>query len=128
MSTNHSVSELNVDLKFCHAEMSYPCLHAFFFDFQGDSLASDLVSAIDPLVYPIGAWETSLPPLGPIDLESPFESDLTVCRSSSPHACDYSMIDYVAPRQNLHHHMEYCQFTSPFRAVDPPCLHDFPDF
>jgi hypothetical protein len=34
----------------------------------------DLVSVIDPLVYPMGAWEPLLPPLGPSDLEFPFES------------------------------------------------------
>jgi hypothetical protein len=28
----------------------------------------DLVSAIDPLVYPMGAWEPLLPPLGTSDL------------------------------------------------------------
>jgi hypothetical protein len=52
----------------------------------------DLVSAIDPLIYPMGAWETLLPPLGPSDLGSPSESDLIVCRSSSPCACDSLLI------------------------------------
>jgi hypothetical protein len=41
----------------------------------------DLVSSIDPLVYPMGAWDPLLPPLGPSDLESPSESDLIVCIS-----------------------------------------------
>jgi hypothetical protein len=31
----------------------------------------DLVSEIDPLVCPMGAWEPLLPPIGQIDLESP---------------------------------------------------------
>jgi hypothetical protein len=87
----------------------------------------DLESTIDPLVYPMGAWEPLLPPLGPSDLEYPSESDLVVCRSSSPRACDSSLIDSASPGQSLHHHMEYGQFTSPFGTVDPR-LHDFSDF
>jgi hypothetical protein len=74
----------------------------------------------------MGAWEPLIPPLGPSNLESPSEFDLSVCRSSSPHACDYSLIDYASPGQSLHHHMEYGQFTSPFGTVDPR-LHDFLD-
>jgi hypothetical protein len=57
----------------------------------------DLVSTIDPLVYPMGAWDPLLPPLGPSDLELPFESDLAICRSSSPCACDSSLIDSSSP-------------------------------
>jgi hypothetical protein len=87
----------------------------------------DLVSAIDPLVYAMGAWEPLLPPLVPSDIESPSEYDLIVCRSSRPHACDSSLIDSSSPGQNLHHHMEYGQFTSPFRTVDSR-FHDFLDF
>jgi hypothetical protein len=86
-----------------------------------------LVSTIDPLVYPMGAWEALLPSLGPSGLEYPSESDLIVCRSSSPRACDSSLIDSASPGQNLHRHMEYGQFTSPFGTVDPH-LHDFSDF
>jgi hypothetical protein len=41
----------------------------------------DLVSIIDPLVYPMEAWEPFLPSLGPSGLESPSDSDLVVCRS-----------------------------------------------
>jgi hypothetical protein len=67
------------------------------------------------------------PPLGPSDLESPSESDLIVCRSSSPHACDYFLIDSTSPGQSPHHHMEYSQFTSPFGIVDPR-LCDFSNF
>jgi hypothetical protein len=52
----------------------------------------DLVSTIDPLIYPMGAWETLLPPLGPSDHGSPSEFDLVVCRSSSPRACDSLLI------------------------------------
>jgi hypothetical protein len=88
----------------------------------------DLVSVIDLLVYPMGAWYPLLPPLGPSDLESPSESDLTVCRSSSPRACDSSLIDSASPGQNLHRHMEYGQFVSPFGTVDPPHLRDFSYF
>jgi hypothetical protein len=87
----------------------------------------DLVSAIDPLVYPMGAWEPLLPTPGPSGLEYPYESDLVVCRSSSPHACNSSLIDSASPGQNLHHHMEYGQFTSLFGTVDP-LLCDFSDF
>jgi hypothetical protein len=87
----------------------------------------DLVSTIDSLVYPMGAWEPLLPPLGPIDIESLFESDLIVGRSSSPHACDYSLIDSTSCGQNLHRHMEYGQFISCFGTVDPR-LCDFSDF
>ena len=61
------------------------------------------------------------------DLEFPFESDLTVCRSSNPHACDSSLIEYASLGQNLHRHMEYGQFTSSFVTVDP-CLRDFSNF
>ena len=86
-----------------------------------------MVSTIDPLVYPIGAWEPLLPPLGPSNLESPSKFDLIVSRSSSPHDHDSSLIDSASPCQNLHRHMEYGQFTSPFGTVDPH-LHDFLDF
>jgi hypothetical protein len=75
----------------------------------------------------VGAWDPLLSPLGPSNLESPSESDLIVCRSSNPRACDSSLIDSTSPTQSLHHHMEYGHFTSPFGTVDP-CLHDFSDF
>jgi hypothetical protein len=87
----------------------------------------DMVSTIDHFFYPMGAWEPLLPPLGLSDLEFPFESDLIVCRSSSPCACDSSLIDSASPGQNLHRHMEYGQFTSPFGTVDPPRSCDFLD-
>jgi hypothetical protein len=38
-----------------------------------------------------------LPPLGPIDIESPFESDITICISSSPRDCDSLLIEYASP-------------------------------
>jgi len=57
----------------------------------------DLESTIDPLVYPMGAWEPLLPSLCPSELEYPSESDLVVCRSSSPRACDSSLIDSASP-------------------------------
>jgi hypothetical protein len=57
----------------------------------------DLVSAIDPLFYPMGTWEPLIPPLVPSDLESPYESDLIVCRSSSPRYCDSLLIDSASP-------------------------------
>jgi hypothetical protein len=87
----------------------------------------DLVSTIDPLVYPMGAWEPLFPPLGPSDLESPSDSDLVVCRSSSPCAHDSSLIDSANLGHNLHRHMEYGQFTSPFGTINPR-LHDFSYF
>jgi hypothetical protein len=87
----------------------------------------DLVSSIDPLVYPMGSWEPLFPPLRPSRLEYPSEPDLVVCISSSPHDCDSSLIDSTNPRQNPHHHMEYGQFTSPFGTIDP-CFLDFSDF
>jgi hypothetical protein len=83
--------------------------------------------AIDPLVYPMGEWEPLLPLLGPSDLESPSESELVVCRSSSPSACNYSLIDFASPDQSLHRHIEYGQFTSPFGTIDPR-LRDLLDF
>jgi hypothetical protein len=86
-----------------------------------------LVSTIDPLVYPMGAWEALLPYLGPIGLEYPSESDLIVCRSSSPHARDSSLINSASPGQNFHRHMEYGQFTSPFGTINPH-FRDFSDF
>jgi hypothetical protein len=88
----------------------------------------DLVSKIYPLVYPVGAWEPLLPPPGPSDIESSSESDLTVCRSSSPRACDYSLIDSTSPDQNINRHMEYGYFVSPFGTVNPPHLRDLSDF
>jgi hypothetical protein len=87
----------------------------------------DLESKIYPLVYPMGAWEPLLPPIGPSRIEYPSESNLVFCRSSSPHSCDSLLIDSVNLGQNLHHHMEYGQFTSPFGTVDPRFL-DFSDF
>jgi hypothetical protein len=89
--------------------------------------SQDLESTIDPLVYPMVAWEPFLPPLGPSGLEYPFESDLVVSRSSIPCDHDSSLIDSTSPGQNLHHHMEYGHFTSPFGTVDPR-LCDFSDF
>jgi hypothetical protein len=89
--------------------------------------SQDSVSTIDSLVYPMGAWEPLLPLLGPSDLESPFESDLVVGRSSSPHACDYLLIDSTNIGQSLHPHMEYVRCTSPFKTIDPR-LRDFSDF
>jgi hypothetical protein len=80
----------------------------------------DLVSTIDPLVYPMGEWEPLLPPMVLSDLEFPFKSDLIVCRSSSPHACDSLLIDSSSPCQNPHRHMEYGQFFSPFGIFNPP--------
>jgi hypothetical protein len=87
----------------------------------------DLKSAIDPLVYPMGAWDPLLPSLGPSALEYPSESYLVVSRSSSPRDRDSSLINSASPGQNLHRHMEYGQFTSPFGTVDPR-LHDFLEF
>jgi hypothetical protein len=87
----------------------------------------DLVSTVDPSVYPMGVWEALLPCLGPSGLEYPSESNLVVCRSSNPHARDSSLIDSTSPGQNFHHHMDYGQFTSPFGTIDPR-LHDFLDF
>jgi hypothetical protein len=69
-----------------------------------------------------------LPPLGSSGLESPFESDLFICRSSIPDACDSSLIEYSIPNQNPHRHMGYAQFTSPFVTVNPPHSCDFLDF
>jgi hypothetical protein len=54
----------------------------------------------------MGAWEPLLPPLGPSDIESPFESDIMVGRASRPCACDTSLIDSASLGQNFHNHME----------------------
>jgi hypothetical protein len=86
-----------------------------------------MVSTIDQSCYPMGAWEPLIPPLDPSNLEFPFESNLAVCRSSSPCACDYSLIDSTSLSQNLHHHMEYGQFYLPFGTINPPHLRDFSD-
>jgi hypothetical protein len=75
----------------------------------------------------MGAWEPLLPPLGPSGLEYRSEYDLVVSRSSSPRDRDSSLIDSASPGHNLHRHMEYGQFTSPFGTVDPR-LRDFSDF
>jgi hypothetical protein len=68
-----------------------------------------------------------IPPLVPSDLKSPFESDITICISSSPRAYDSLLIDSSSPNQNLHRHMEYGQFTLPFGIVCPPRSRDFSD-
>jgi len=86
------------------------------------------VLVIDPLVYPMREWEHFLHPLGLSDIEFPFESDLVVCRSSSPCACYYLLIDSSSLGQNLHCHMEYGPFASPFGTVNPPRLTDLSDF
>jgi hypothetical protein len=75
----------------------------------------------------MGAWEPLFPPLGLSRLEYPSESDLVVCRSSIPRACDSSLIDSASPGKNLHRHMEYGQFNLPFGTFDPR-LRDFLDF
>jgi hypothetical protein len=73
-------------------------------------------------------WEPFLRPLGLSDIEFPFEYDLVVCRSSSPCACDSLLINSSSPGQNLHRHMEYGQFASPFGTVNPPRLTDLSNF
>jgi hypothetical protein len=75
----------------------------------------------------MGALDSLLPPLGLGDLEFPFELDLIVCISSIPCSFDSSLIDSISPSQNLHRHIEYGQFASPFGIVDPPRSHDFSD-
>jgi hypothetical protein len=70
---------------------------------QSSFPSQDLVSAINSLVYQMGAWEPLLPSLGPRGIEYPSESDLVVCRSSIPHAHDSLSIDSTSPGQNLHH-------------------------
>jgi hypothetical protein len=75
----------------------------------------------------MGDWEPLLPPLGTSDFESPSESDFVVCRSSSSRTFDSSLIHSASPRQNLHRHMEYGQFTSHFGTIDPR-LCDFSNF
>jgi hypothetical protein len=67
----------------------------------------------------MGAWEPLFPPLGPSRLEYPSESGLIVSISSSPRDRDSSLIDSASPGHNLHRHMEYGHFTSPFGTVDP---------
>jgi hypothetical protein len=57
----------------------------------------DMVSIIDQFCYPMGAWEPLLPPLGLSGLEYPFEYGIIICRSSSPRACDSSLIDFSSP-------------------------------
>jgi len=59
--------------------------------------SQDFFSAIDPLVYRMGSWDPLLPPLGPTDIGFPFDSDLAICRSSSPCACESSLIDSTNP-------------------------------
>jgi hypothetical protein len=90
--------------------------------------SQDLVSTIDPLVYPMGEWEPLLPPFGLSDLEFPFEFDLIVCRSPIPRAFDSSPLESYSPGQNLHLHMEYGHFSSTFGTVDPPRSRDFSYF
>ena len=89
--------------------------------------SQDFILAIDPLVYLMGAWESLLPSLGPSGFEYPSESDIVICISSSHCPRDSSLIDSGSPGQNLHRHMEYGQFTSPFGTVNPH-LRDFLDF
>jgi hypothetical protein len=64
-------------------------------------------------------------PLGLSDLEFPFESDLIVCRSSSPCACvDRLFQSWLEPSSSY----GICQFSSPFGTVDPLCLSDLSYF
>jgi len=46
VSTTRFTPELISDLKLCHAEMSFLCLHACVFDFEGDAqvLSSPMLS------------------------------------------------------------------------------------
>jgi hypothetical protein len=67
-----------------------------------------------------------LPPLGPSVLEFPFEYDLTVCISPNP--CDSLLIDSANHWKNLHRHMDYGQFASPFGTIYPPRSCDLLDF
>jgi hypothetical protein len=85
----------------------------------------DMVLEIDQCFYPMGAWDPFLPPLDLSDLDFPFESDLVVCISSRPYACDSSLIDSTSLGQNFHRHMEYGHFYLPFGTIDHPHSRDF---
>jgi hypothetical protein len=76
----------------------------------------------------MGEGDPLLPPLGPSDLESSSESDLIICRYSSPLSCDSPLIDSASLGHNFHHHMEYSQFVFPFGTINPPRLSYFLDF
>jgi hypothetical protein len=41
--------------------------------------------------------------------------------------CESLLIDSSISDQNLHHYMEYDQFTSPIWVINPPSSHDFLD-
>jgi hypothetical protein len=75
----------------------------------------------------MGEIEILLSPIGLRDCEFPFESDLIVCRSSSPSSYDSLIIESANSDQNIHPHMEYGQSTSPIWVVNPPSSHDFLD-
>jgi hypothetical protein len=100
----------------CSISPEKELVHSFF-------PSRDLVLEIDPLFYPMGACEPLLLPLGPSDLKFPFDSDLTICRSSSLFSCDSLLIDSTSPGHNLHHYMEYGKFSLTFGNFDPPCSH-----
>jgi hypothetical protein len=52
------------------------------------SPSRDKVSTIDQVFYLMGAWEPLLPPIGLSNLVFPLESDLVVCKTSSPGICE----------------------------------------
>jgi hypothetical protein len=51
------------------------------------SPSRDKVSTIDQVLYPMGACKPFLSPLGLSNLVFPLESDLVVCKTSSPGIC-----------------------------------------
>jgi hypothetical protein len=67
----------------------------------------DMVSIIDHIFYPTGAWDPLLPPLGLSGLESAFDFDIVFYISSISCACDSSLIDSACPNLNIHLHMEH---------------------
>jgi len=77
------------------------------FSFLGHGLA------IDQVIYAMGALDPFIPPTGPSEFDFVLEFDLTICRSSILGICDSFLVDSVNSDNNLHHYMEYNQFTSP---------------
>jgi hypothetical protein len=89
--------------------------------------SQDRVSTIDKVIYPMGERYPLLSPIVPRDYVFLLEFDLIVCGFSCLGTCESMFIDSAKYDQNLHHHMEYDQFTSSIWVVNPLSSYDFLD-
>jgi hypothetical protein len=57
--------------------------------------SQDRVSTIDHVVYPMGKGDLLLSPFVPSDLDFSLESDITICKTSSPGICVMSSLGFM---------------------------------